>query len=89
MEKVYISRKWHRPEVIGVLTDEEVGVVMELEDFKLALLQELCNNMIDVKFIFSKETFEKKFKEVYKKSCEEVELEIRRHSANIMARRKQ
>lgn len=37
------SRKWHSPEILAYVTDDEIGLVMKLDDYWRAIVAEIGN----------------------------------------------
>jgi hypothetical protein len=82
---VTISRKWHNPKIEVWLSDEEIGLKIEFDDFIMALKKEIgkifqlidFNEMVkkeikSVAFVFRKSTFEKIFDEAIQKVLDRI-----------------
>lgn len=69
---ITVSRKWHHPKIEVSVTNEEIGLKMDIEDFKRILVNEIAIDLVKFKkamlrdigsvaMTFKRDTFEKKF----------------------------
>jgi hypothetical protein len=68
MNKVIISRHWHKPEIQYNVTDEGLTIVVKLDDFILALIKEMGNPVA----ILTKAQLEAKVKAASIAACEKI-----------------
>ena len=69
--KITISRTWNNPQIRITVTSEEMSLEMDMEDFKVALKQEIGS----VTWTFKKQTFEKAMDEAIRRVISGVKEE--------------
>lgn len=71
-----ISRKWHQPKITTTISTIGITLTIDLEDFILAVLDEVGNSTL----LLTKSKFEAKFR----KAVDNVLLGIKEESAKVI-----
>jgi hypothetical protein len=69
--KVTISRKWNNPKITTKVSNEEISLEMDIEDFKTALKQEIGS----VTWVIKKDTFDARLDDAVNKILSGVKEE--------------
>ena len=69
--KLTISKKWHHPEFKFIITNEDLSLEMDFQDFVKALKQEIGS----ITWTFKKDTFEKQLDEAIQRVISGVKEE--------------
>ena len=68
---ITISRKWDNPKIEVTITNEDISLIMDMEDFKTALKQEIGS----ITWTFKKDTFNKMLDEAIQRVISGVKEE--------------